>query len=619
MRRVVLLLWATLAPLLGGVFIAPGAVTAATTTGAAWAWGNNRSSQLGYELWGSLAQRPNPAQVLGAGASDVVAVTAGKAHSLVLKSDGTVWSFGDDSRGQRGINTSAVAPNIPAQVVNLTGVKAIAAGADFSLALKTDGTVWAWGDNVYGQLGDGAVGGFSAVPVQVQGAVGITAISGGTIHALAVDGNGTAWAWGNNNDGALGNDSGVNYAQAARPYALPVNGVSGVTSIAGGYNGSMALRSDGTVWAWGWKFTGEWGDGTTSDLIVNYKIPHQVPVPAQVIAIAAGHQHRLALDAQGRVWAWGQNVEGQTGDGTVGGRDDQNHDCGCSVRPVNVSTLANVSAIAAGGGHNVALKNDGTVWAWGRDAEDQVGTNTGSCYVACATTPQQVAGLTGVIALGGGVDNAHTLVVRQFTIPSFSDIQGNPYVVAIQQLAARKVINGYLPGMCQSRGLGWPCYGPAESIKRAEMAALIARSMGWLGDQATNPFPDKCLAGVGCIDDELWHDVAVLANPQRNVVHGYPDGTYRPFGPVLREQALLYISRALVAKHVWQQQPDDPQIYPNIPATTAAQQGDRSDIATYVHYAGAAPGTDAHQAWPDAYQPSTRGWFAQTLWQALSH
>lgn len=613
---------------------APGQVSAATTTSATWAWGNNRNSQLGYESWRNLAQRPTPAGVLGGGASDIVAVAGGKNHSLALKNDGTVWSWGDDLSGERGIGSAAVPPNIPAQVVGLTGVTAIDASAGRSIALRRDGTVWAWGDNYTGQLGIGTEGGKSDTPVQVHGPGnadvlrGIVAIAAGYNHMLALASNGTVYAWGGGLS-ALGNTDHVfdpGYSEGSRPYPLPVVGPGGagtlgnIIAIAAGNGGSIALDANGAVWAWGDKLSGEFGDDLHFEDYRGTTNPRTVPGLPPITAIAAGGAHRLALDAGGHVWGWGLNSEGQVGNGTWGGKVGNNN-CDCVSPPIQVGGLANIRAISGGDEFSLALQPDGTVVAWGRNSEDEIGATAGTCAAGqpCSPALHTIAGLDHVSALDAGFSFA--LVIRQFAIPAFSDLQDTPYAGAIQQLAARQIINGYQPGTCQDRKLAAPCFGPTDPIRRAEMAGLITRSMGWLGESATNPFPDQCepRQSANCIDNELWADVAILASSQHNVVHGYPDGTYAPFGPVLHEQVLLFISRALIAKHAWDQQPDDHTLYPNIPDTTAAEQADRADISTFVHYVGAAPGTDPHQSWDGWDQPSSRGWFAQTLWQALSH
>lgn len=184
---------------------------------------------------------------------------------------------------------------------------------------------------------------------------------------------------------------------------------------------------------------------------------------------------------------------------------------------------------------------------------------------------------------------------------AFSDLAstGNA-ATPIAQLAASGIIKGYGDGS----------YGPDDPVLRAQMAALIVRALGW--DGATGgplPFADR-----GGVDAELWRAIEQLAT--RGITRGYGDGTYRPHDPVLHIQAISFVTRALIAAGVWQRQPDDPRLIPNVALVT----GHREDFATYLHYAGALPGLTPTARWegPTGWdQPATRAWFAQILWQAL--
>jgi uncharacterized protein YkwD len=182
-------------------------------------------------------------------------------------------------------------------------------------------------------------------------------------------------------------------------------------------------------------------------------------------------------------------------------------------------------------------------------------------------------------------------------VPQFCDLApGNPAYVAVTTLAALGIVRGYADG----------CFGATDTVLRAQMAALIARAMVWEGEQRGNPFPDQ-----GVVDDELWRAVGTLAG--RGVARGYPDGTFDPAGPVLHAQTISFITRAMVSKGAWQQQPDDPNLYTEVPPAS----GHRADITTYVAYTGGLPDRPTSSAF-DWDAPSSRAWFARSLWQALN-
>jgi hypothetical protein len=247
------------------------------------------------------------------------------------------------------------------------GITRIAAGNDLGLAVGTGGSVYAWGGNWGGMLGDGTTT-HRSTPVQVSGLSGIVAVSAAYGHSLALAGNGTVYAWGDNTSGAIGDGTTTN-----RLTPVQVPGLTGVTAIAGDSIHSMALRSDGTVYAWGGNAYGGIGDGTTTDRLS----PVQVPGLSGVTAIAAGVSGSRAIVAGGAVKAWGFNGYGQLGDGTTTNR----------LSPVQVSGLSGITAIGAGYYHSIAQGSDGMVYTWGRGAAGAIG--------AAATTNRLTPGQLG--------------------------------------------------------------------------------------------------------------------------------------------------------------------------------------------------------------------------------
>ena len=271
--------------------------------GTVWAWGDNGNGQLGNNSTNDSfvpvqVEDPTGASYL----SGIIAVSGGWSHSLALRSDGTVWAWGYDANGQLG-NNSTSQSNLPVEVLDsmgtsdLSGVIAVAAGAYFSVVLKNDGTVWAWGFNTYGELGIGTTTD-SHVPVQVSGLSGVIAIAGGDWDIMALKNDGTVWAWGWNDDGELGNNTttqGHVPSQVEDPTGTTF--LTGVAAVAEGYNSSLAMRSDGTVWAWGYNGNGQLGNNSTTNISLPVQVMDSTGTGylTGVVAVAGGENDSLAL------------------------------------------------------------------------------------------------------------------------------------------------------------------------------------------------------------------------------------------------------------------------------------------------------------------------------------
>ena len=313
-------------------------------------------------------------------------------HSLALKGDGTVWAWGDNYWGELGDGTTT-SHAAPAQVKSLKGVDGIAARNCNSLALLRDGTVWTWG--IVPPFASDAEAAPGPTPYQITGKFGnafdsVVAVSAGTRHYLAVKGDGTVWAWGGNDSGQLG-DGGSRDQYYYKYNPEQVQTMESAAAVAAGGHHSLALKRDGSVWAWGYNYEGQLGDGTTMKRLM----PVRVQDLDSVTAIAAGNDHNLALKSDGTVWAWGSNDDGQLGDGTTTSR----------AVPVRLNGLANVVGIAAGSGHSLAVTSDGTVWAWGDNSLGQLGDGSTSDRPA----PVQVQGLGAVTRIAAG--DYHSLAI----------------------------------------------------------------------------------------------------------------------------------------------------------------------------------------------------------------
>ena len=382
-----------------------------TPGGAAKAWGAGASGQLGN---GGTADVSSPANLNlptggGTSADRVLAVAGGASHSLVLRADGTVWGTGLDTDGQvDGIPTSPLNPNktAPVKVGLPLGVTAtaIAAGANHSLALGADGNVYAWGRNDAGQLGTAvSLGGVQTISLKDGNGTTVraTAIAAGTSHSLALGEDHRVYAWGSNLYGQLGNGNPLPPSSATPlTVAIPA-GAGDVTSIAAGANHSLAVAG-GHVYAWGNNGSNELADPLTSGrstpipVLSGSATPSSPFSTATMVAVAGGRDHSLALDASGTVWSFGSNNFGQLGrtDTAVAGP---------------VANLSGVYAIASHGDHNLALKADGTVASWGNNSNNQLGRSLtlGATSTASAAL---IPNATSVVAIATG--DGHSLSVR---------------------------------------------------------------------------------------------------------------------------------------------------------------------------------------------------------------
>jgi uncharacterized repeat protein (TIGR01451 family) len=342
------------------------------------------------------------------------------ALSFAQQPAGTIRGWGGNGSGQLGDGLSGDS-NIPQSVQSLTDVVAVASGKSsgvgFSLAVKSDGSVWAWGNNAQGQLGTVINTLTSPVPLQVTGlgsGSGFIAVAAGDGHALALKSDGSVWAWGLNGNGQLGIGGSVGNPHTS-PVPVQVSGLgsgSGVIAIAAGGSHSMALKSDGSVAAWGDNSFGQLGIGNQS--ITRGLSPEGVSglgSGAGVIAIAAGFFHSMALKSDGSLLAWGSNHNGELGNGDNGfPKTDQ-------FTPVAVTGFgagSGVIAIAGGSHHSLALKSDGTEWAWGGNDFGQVGNGAVIGGQALpVTTPVQVSNLNGAVTIALGPSSDHALAIVQ--------------------------------------------------------------------------------------------------------------------------------------------------------------------------------------------------------------
>jgi alpha-tubulin suppressor-like RCC1 family protein/phosphodiesterase/alkaline phosphatase D-like protein len=363
------------------------------------AWGSNGNGQLGDD---SVVNRTvaTPAEASGPLAGKtVIAVTTGNSHSLALCLDGSMAAWGSNSNGALG-DLSFTSSRIPVAVAQSEAladktIVAIAAGGSHNLALAADGSLVSWGSNTYGQMGTG--GSYSATSgaraVDQSGVLAgktVAAIAAGGEFSMALCTDGALAMWGANASGQLGNNS---TTSAEFPVWVDRTGVLAdktITVIAAGAGHALVLCADGTLATWGYNSTGQLGNGTTANASIPVLVNRTgVLAGKTVVAIAAGGYHSLALCADGTLAAWGKNSNGQLG----------NNSTTQSAVPVEVSRTGvlagtSVTDIVAGLEFSMAKCGDGTVVTWGLNSAGQLGNNS--------TTPSSVPVLLATSMLGTG-------------------------------------------------------------------------------------------------------------------------------------------------------------------------------------------------------------------------
>ena len=328
------------------------------------------SGQLGD---GTISNRSTPVQTV-AGSTNWKQISAGRIHTTAIKTNGTLWTWGCNGDGQLG-DVTTLDRSSPIQTISGgTNWKQVSGGGFHTAAIKTDGTLWLWGANGAGQLGDGTTSPKSSPVQTISGGTNWSQVATGNRHTAAIKTDGTLWLWGSNCTGQLGDNTGSSKCSPVQTIAGGNNWKQVDASIEDNgnvscpltytWNFTAAVKTDGTLWTWGNNFSGQLGDGTT--------IKRSSPV--QTIAggtnwkqVSLGMCHAAAIKTDGSLWSWGENCCGQLGNNTIASRSSP------------VQTIAggtNWKQVSAGGYFSSAIKTDGTLWIWGNNRSGELGDNT---------------------------------------------------------------------------------------------------------------------------------------------------------------------------------------------------------------------------------------------------
>jgi alpha-tubulin suppressor-like RCC1 family protein len=350
-----------------------------------YSWGNNSYGQLGLE---DTVARSSPVQV---GALNTwVTVAAMRGTSGAIKKDGTLWTWGANNAGQLGLGDAlGFNRSSPVQVGALTTWSKLSAGSydngagSHFLAVKTDGTMWAWGQNTKGQLGQNDTDSRSS-PVQIGALTGWAEVAAGVFSSLAVKTNGTLWSWGQNEQGQLGLGTANPPDGDDRSSPVQIGALTTWSKVAMSRLNAAAIKTNGTLWMWGFNTNGQLGLGDT----VSRSSPVQVGALTTWAAVSVTTVSTFAVKTDGTMWAWGYNGQGRLG---------LNISSGSRSSPVQIGALTDWSKVSANvrqaspyGGVCLAIKTDGTLWSWGNNISGVLGLGD----AAVRSSPVQVGSLT---------------------------------------------------------------------------------------------------------------------------------------------------------------------------------------------------------------------------------
>ena len=347
--------------------------------GMLWTCGYNLRGPLGD---GTTTNRSSPVTTAGGG-TNWKQVACGSEHTSAIKTDGTLWTWGYNIRGPLGDGTTTSRTSPGTTAGGGTNWKQVACGSEHTAAIKTDGTLWTCGTNYGGQLGDGTTTSRSSPGTTAGGGTNWKQVAGGMGHTAAIKTDGTLWTWGDNPYGQLGDGTTTFRASPG----TTAGGGTNWKQVAGGANHTAAIKTDGTLWTWGYNnYFGHLGDGTTTNRSspgttagggTNWK------------QVACGANHTAAIKTDGTLWTWGFGGYGVLGDGAATNRSSPVTTAGGGT---------NWKQVAGAYTHTAAIKTDGTLWTWGRDNYGQLGDGTTTTRSSPVTTAgggtnwKQVAG-----------------------------------------------------------------------------------------------------------------------------------------------------------------------------------------------------------------------------------
>jgi alpha-tubulin suppressor-like RCC1 family protein len=338
--------------------------------GTLWSWGRNNNGQLGIGTSGSTIYKVP--QRIGT-ASNWAKIAAGNSHCLAIKNDNTLWAWGRNNDGQIGVGSSAPMFTFPQQIGTDNDWSMVSAGDEYSFAIKNNGTLWAWGDNTNGQLGNTTIDD-STIPIQIGTDNDWVWVSAGTSHTLALKNNGTLWAWGSNSDFKFG----VNTPSSSNT-PIQIGTDTNWEIVKAARDHSVGLKTGiSNLWVWGGNTSGQHADNTN----IGKNSPTEIVSSGKIKTIAKAHQNTIFIkDTDNTLWTSGGNSSGQLGNGGIDAKN---------VAVNEFSSSTNWLLVDSRVSHTVAIKSDGTLYTWGANLYGQLGDGSQAArnkpvLIACPT------------------------------------------------------------------------------------------------------------------------------------------------------------------------------------------------------------------------------------------
>ena len=347
-------------PIPGYVPLAAGGnqTIAPMSDGQFYGWGHNLQGQLGDT---TITNRTTPILLTGEN-NNWKSIAMGKDFTVAVKQDGSLWSWGNNPNGQLGNGSISTTPiPYPVRIGADNDWEMVAAGKSHAMAIKKTGELFAWGANSEGQLGDGKTNSLlqptkiEFTPAGAEAPLGWIKVACGDAHTIGIDKDGSMHVWGDNRKGQLGIGD-LTITQKLLPTQV---GTKKWSLVAAGSNHSVAIQTDSSLWAWGANNNGQVGNGASTDVAA----PEQVGTKTDWLQVAAGSEHTIAVSTTGTLWTWGNNLDGQLGNGVSA----------VHLVPTQISTTKAWTQVSAGANHSVAFDNEGLLWSWGRNDEGQQG------------------------------------------------------------------------------------------------------------------------------------------------------------------------------------------------------------------------------------------------------